>query len=627
MKKLQTSLHILFLGVLIFSVLPMFGSDKKMKRLDNPITVPYLEKKLRKSQPRLVLNADLLKQLKAKIKTDPVLKNMFAALKLNAADIQKKKLLKREKIGRRLLRVSREALYRINMLGMVYAIEQDPKILQRINDEVVAVCKFSDWNPSHFLDTAEMSLAVALALDWTAGALPKETIELAQNALIDKGIQAANTKGKWLFQGNNNWNQVCNGGMIAAALTIAEKDPELAAKTIHRSLDGIPYALVEYMPDGVYPEGATYWGYGTSYTVITIAMLRSALGTDFGIAQYPGFLKSATFRTLACAPSDHYFNFADCGTKRLQRGDDILAWFATETGNKAFFEKDRFLMPPEKMGKLNRFGGASLVWLSQFKEKENIAMPTAWSGKGANPVVFFTGGEDDPHQYYFGGKGGRGTVNHGNMDAGSFIFELNGVRWAIDPGNQSYHELEKTGFKLWGRKQNSPRWQLLTKNNFGHNTLTVNDRLHVVDGMAKITSFKTEPKPSATIDLTPVFAGKLKKAKRKFTKDSPVSILIEDTIELLPTTKKVVWQVMTTANVKITEGGAILSQKGKKLKLENLSHPEIPFKVVSLNPPPHKLDIKMKNLQRIELKITPKYWPAGKAKIKIRLAGTDAAKK
>ena len=49
-------------------------------------------------------------------------------------------------------------------------------------------------------------------------------------------------------------NQVCNGGMIAASIAIADKDPQLAAKTISRSLDGMPYALQEYFPDGVYPE-------------------------------------------------------------------------------------------------------------------------------------------------------------------------------------------------------------------------------------------------------------------------------------------------------------------------------------------------------------------------------------
>ena len=40
------------------------------------------------------------------------------------------------------------------------------------------------------------------------------------------------------------------------------------------------------------------------------------------------------------------------------------------------------------------------------------------------------------------------------MDGGSFIFELNGVRWVVDPGNQDYNDLEQTGFDLWGKCQN-----------------------------------------------------------------------------------------------------------------------------------------------------------------------------
>ena len=50
--------------------------------------------------------------------------------------------------------------------------------------------------------------------------------------------------------------------MITAALMIADIDPELAAKTISRALDKLPSSLAEYGPDGIYPEGPTYWGYG-----------------------------------------------------------------------------------------------------------------------------------------------------------------------------------------------------------------------------------------------------------------------------------------------------------------------------------------------------------------------------
>ena len=595
----------------------------EVKKLENPVTVQYIKTRLSKTTPRIVLTPAIEKNLKAKIKTDPVVQNIYKAIQLNASEIQKLPFLERIKIGRRLLSVSREMLYRMNMLGMVYRIEKDPVILKRINDEVVAVCNFEDWNPSHYLDVAEMSMAVALALDWTAGKLPKLTIELAKTALIEKGIKPSyNKKGNtgWIT-GNNNWNQVCNGGMIAASIAVAEKDPELAAKTISRSLEGMSHALVEYGPDGVYPEGSTYWSYGTSFSVVTAAMLESAFGSDFGIADYPAFKKSAIFRTLCNAPSGWYFNYSDCGDKRSENGDVTLAWFATKTGNKEFFEKERFLRPVEDMGKLSRFAGAGLVWLAQYQEKGDQKMPTAWKGDGANPIAIFTGGQNDPHQYYFGGKGGKGTNNHGNMDAGSFIFELNGVRWAVDPGNQSYNDLEKTGFDLWGSCQDCQRWTLLTKNNFGHSTVSVNDALFVNNGFAPLVNFNKGDKPGATFDLTAVYGTNLKSANRKFVKDSPTSLLIEDNIEVSNATQLITWQLMTTADVEIVDGGAILTKDGKTLKLENLSHPELTLSVVSLYPAPLKLDRQIEGLKRIEIRIPAWTIEGGKGNIKVRLSG------
>ena len=610
--------------IFLFCFSGVFSEEKEIPKLQNPMSVQYLKKNLRKSQPRLVLNSTIEKNLRKKLKTDPVVQNMYKAIQLNAAEVHTKPLLERIKIGRRLLSVSREMLYRMNMLGMVYRIDKDPIILKRINDEVVAVCNFFDWNPSHYLDVAEMSMAVAIALDWTAGKLPKSTIQLAKNALIEKGIKpswpASGKNPGWSY-GTNNWNQVCNGGMIAASIAIAGVDPELAAKTIHRALDGLPHSLAEYGPDGVYPEGSTYWGYGTSFSVVTAAMLESAFGTDFGHLDYPAFKESAIFRSLMNAPSGWYYNFSDCGDKRSENGDITLAWFATKTGNKVLFEKERFLRPAEEMGKLSRITGAGLVWLSQYVEKGEAKMPTAWKGEGANPVVIFTGGENDPHQYYFGGKGGKGTNNHGNMDAGSFIFELNCVRWVVDPGNQGYHALEQTGFNLWSSCQDCERWTLLTKNNFGHSTISVNNQLHVVDGKATIADFKEGENPEATFELSPTFKGQLKNAQRRFVKDGPTSLIIEDKIETSEETKIITWQLMTTADVEIVEGGAILKQDGKTLKLENISHPELSISIVSLYPAPLKLDRQIEGVKRLEIRIPAWTIEGDKTKIKVRLSG------
>ena len=594
-------------------------------KLENPMDVQYLKKNLRKNSPRLILTPTLEKQLKKKVQSDPVVQNMYKAVQLNAQQIQTKPLLERKLEGRRLLGVSREMLYRMNILGMVYRLEKDPKVLKRIDEEVGAVCAFSDWNPSHYLDVAEMSMAVALAVDWAGNDLPAATVALAKNALIEKGIQPSyNEAGNvgWI-NGTNNWNQVCNGGMIAASVVIAEQDPELAAKTISRALEGMPHALQEYSPDGVYPEGSTYWGYGTSFSVLTSSMLESAFGTDFGLADYPAFKESADFRLLSIAPSGWYYNFADCGDQRSENGDLTLAWFAAKTGNADYFEKERFLQDPQRMEELARYAGAGLVWLSQFEAETTEKPPLAWKGDGDNPIVIFRGGEEDSRHYYFGGKGGRATTSHGNMDAGSFIFELDGVRWVIDPGNQAYHELEKTGFDLWDGCQDCERWTLLTKNNYGHSTLTVNGALFVNDGFAPIVDFKKGEQPEATVDMTDVFGGKLTKATRRFAKEDDHSILVEDQFVLSDSTQDIVWQLMTTADVEMVAGGAVLRQDGKQLKLDNLSHPELSVSVVSLDPPPLQLDRHIDKLKRIELRMPAYVFPDGKGTLRVRLTSEE----
>jgi len=596
-----------------------------MVRLENPITVSYLKSNLRKSSPRLVLTPSIEKSLKRTIKSDPLVKNYYDAMKLNAAKILEEPLLTRHIIGRRLLATSREMLYRMNILSMVYRLEKDPEILKRINKELLAICNFADWHPSHFLDVAEMSLAVAIAIDWAGKDLPAATVFLAKKSLIEKGINPSWNKDKspsWATA-PHNWNQVCNGGMIAAAIVTADINPALAAKTISRALEGLPYAVKQYGPDGVYPEGATYWGYGTSFSVITSSMLRSAFGSDFGIAAYPAFLKSADFRLLSVAASGWYFNFSDCGDKPGKDGDITLAWFAKETGNDIYLEKDKFLRPPGSMEKLPRLAGAGLVWLSEFQEKENSSLPTVWKGDGPNPVFFFRSEPTNKHNFYFAAKGGRGANNHGNLDAGTFVFELDSIRWVVDPGTQEYNELEQAGFDLWGMCQTCQRWTLLTKSNFGHSTLTVDSALFKVNGFVPIVDFKSSGTSEATLDMTALYGNLVSSAKRKFLQENDHSVLIEDDVVMNDSTKLLNWAVMTTADVIPVKNGALLKQDGKELKLEILSPANVEVSIIMMDPPPLELDKKIPHLKRVEVRVPAYLFPEKSAAIKVRLSAPE----
>jgi hypothetical protein len=621
-----------WLLIILLIIQPGHGFSQKdpgSYKLDNPISTSYLKKQLSKKQPRLVFNAENERNLREKLKTDRMIQNIYSTIQYHAERVLEKELITLDipdnpNSQQNQLGISRDFLFRINMLAMVYRIDKDKRMLDRLNDEVIAACNFPSWNPKHFLDVGEMSLAIALALDWTAGALPKPTISLAKKALVEKGIMPSwpenGSTPSWV-NNTNNWNQVCNAGMIAASIAVAESEPGLAAKTISRSIDGMNHALAEYAPDGAYPEGPIYWGYGTQFSVVTAAIFESAFGTDFGLANFPGLKESAVYAMLTISPTNRLYSYADCNEEAEGYGSFTLSWFAAKTGNKTFMNEPYFLSPPQDTKRFSRLAGAGLVWTAQFSEKETTPLPTAWKGGGANPVVIFTGGENDRTGFYFGGKGGRGTVNHGNMDGGSFIFELNSVRWSIDPGNQSYGLLERAGFNLWGRCQDCDRWKLLTKNNFGHSTLSVNNQLHMVDGMAEIVDFKTGEFPEATIDLTPALKGQLTSAQRRFVKDGPASLLIEDKIEISEETQVITWQMLTQAAVDVTKGGAVLKQDGQTLKLEILSHPEIAVSVISLDPPPLIFDKTIEDLKRIEIRIPAWKVDGSKTLIRVRLSG------
>jgi hypothetical protein len=537
-----------------------------------------------------------------------VVKNLYDAIRIDAFEILDLPVIERVKTSNAMLNISREILRRVNMLGLVYLVERDITILNRINQEILTTSNFSDWNPPVYLDVAEISMAISLALDWTLDDLPETTITLAKKALMEKGIYpswkeyGADMRNAWWIDHYNNWNQVCNGGMIAASIAIADEEPELAAKTIKRALDGIPNVLVEnYYPDGVCPEGVMYWDYTTSYALLTLAMLETSFGSDFGYGKYPGFMESATFKVMGSnTPSGWLYNYADCKDKPEVDGDILLAWFAKETGKSMFYEKEKFLTNPEEI-RLSYLTGAAMAWMCQYEEKSDEDPPTAWVGKGRSPVAFFTG-KGENSDYYFGAKGGCGAVSHGNMDAGSFIFEQNGVRWSVDPGSQDYM-IGEQGFDLWRQCQDCERWELLTKNNHGHSTITVDNNRHIVDGYALVKDFNLGEKPAVTFDLSPTFEGQLNSAFRTFTKDTERSLLIEDVIEPNEPTKLITWQFITQADARIVKEGVLLKQDGQQLKIHNLSHPDIIFNIVSLDPPPHRLDKQMDNLKRIELRI------------------------
>ncbi len=631
MFKIKTLLLTLFIAG---NALNSFGQNHMGVLIKQQLSASYIKQHLARQHPRLILTPLIEKQLLQKIKTDTLVKNYYAFLEKEAFKISEKPLIKKELVGFRFPN-ARESLRRLATLSIVYRVSKNPKLLNRINDELINISTFDDWNPQHFLNVAQVALGVSLAIDWNADALPKETINLAKKALIEKAIipsyDTTAVRMGWI-SGNNNWNAVCHGGMAAASLAIVDINPELAAKTISRALEKLPNSLKEYAPQGVHPEGPFYWRFGTSYTAITSNLLTTALGSDFGISKSQGFMQTADYRLQITGPSGLCFNYADSDGKTDGEASTLLAWFAAQTGNCTYINKQFFQNPldpdlmipgdedaliPQNEGRL---AGLALIWLAQCSFEKTADLPLAWYGKGEIPIVVFRSEKEALENFYLATKGGSGLVSHGNMDAGTFVFELNRVRWAIDPGNQSYFPLNKIGFQLANSKQDSERWTLLTKSNFGHSTVTVNDNLFNVKGNVGVIDFKGGLVPETTLDLTDLYSGNVKSVTRRFLKENNHSLIVEDRFETNSATKKITWQMMTTADVTLVKNGAILKKDGKILNLAVLSTTNFELKVIALDPPPLSIDKRIKNLKRIEISVSGDALKEKKGSIKVRLS-------
>ncbi len=525
------------------------------------------------AHPRLLLLTGEEKAIGKMLEKDDQWRKLHQAILTESDAIIALEPIERIQIGRRLLDKSREALRRIFQLSYAYRLTGEEKYFLRAEKEMLAISQFSDWNPSHFLDVAEMTMAMAIGYDWLFENLSSESRAAIRHSIVRLGIEPSfDSKYNSFLKATHNWNQVCNAGMVFGALAVFEDYPELAQKTLERAVESIPLAMKDYGPDGAYPEGYGYWGYGTSFNVLFLSALEKVYGTDFGLGQAPGFLESAGFYKNMTGATGLSYNWGDAGSGSGSISPAMF-WFAQKNDKpsllwvekKHFENKDIFRFTG------NRILPAALIWGNGIS-LDAIQQPASlfWKGQGANPVALMRTSWTDPNAIYLGFKAGSPSVNHGHMDIGSFIMEADGVRWAMDFGMQDYESLESKGIQLFGRTQDAQRWTVYRLNNYVHNTLTFDDQLHLVKGYAKIDRFSEDPGFMFAIsDISSVFEGQIKNAERGVAIVDGKYVVVQDEIKALEKATSMIWNMLTPADVILTGGNtATLEKDGERLFLK-----------------------------------------------------------
>ncbi|SNX84108.1 uncharacterized protein MEPE_02816 [Melanopsichium pennsylvanicum] len=486
--------------------------------------------------------------------------------------------------GSGILDVSRNVQQRVKAFAYAYKMSNNTSFKDRLYGELNNAAgntqnffgqNGTHWNAAHFLDVAEMTSAFAMAYDWLYNDWNSTERTMIRNAIVNYGLvpgqnQYATSDGWWKepANGDGNWNCVCNGGLLTGALAIRgdgdSNQTSIADSIINSALTNMKANCMRGVyDDGTWTETANYWYFGTNGQGRALSALITATGTDQGMmSQNSNWYKTSDFHMYVSGPGG-LFAYGDNGPNKFATTANQIMLYSKLTGDArpAVYQRDR--------------ADASFDPLSMFWY-EPTAKGAFWNGLALDKYFDNDSGSwasmrsswTDPSAVYVGIKASNltGHQTHGDLDAGDFIIDALGTRWAGEYGSGNY--LSTDYFS--NETQGSARWTYYRKATDGQNTLTINMQNQDVN-CQPINSFNTTGvAQSGDLSFTPATtdaasfisdlsscysqpAGTVQRGIRLL--NGRRQILVQDEIAQSSGITDVQWRVQTNATVSISADG------------------------------------------------------------------------
>ncbi len=513
--------------------------------------------------PRLLLHAGEEEEIRLAIETQPVMAEADSAILAYCDETLNQPPHPRRMAGFRIERMQ-VPLQRIFYLSYAYRVHGDRRYADRAIEEMLNTAEYEDWNPGHFLDVAEITMGMAIGYDWLYDEMTAEQRRRVASAISRHGLDASKIdKDAWFYTAFQNWNQVCNAGLVFGAIAVWDEYRDDAVMILDKCFDSNYLTLTEgYSKEGAYAEGYGYWGYGSAFQILLIAALESAFGSDMGLMDgHDRFFRSGTFMQMMNRPTGLCFDYADSG--REAAAEHMLAWLAVKTGDESL------LYPEVQKLRKNHFSRMDMQRLLPFflisARKIDFAKLQVPDGRffttgGLTPLYIYRSGWESEDDTYLGIKAGLISSNHSHCDVGSFVFDADGVTWADDLGLQPYLSLESKGVDLWNRWQNSSRYDVFRIGPFSHNIITVNG--HRPDVYQYIDFTRTwceDAQKGAEMNLKMLYWEDLKDYRRTviLLGEDDAELLVKDELRAGDHPAIVRWNLCTTAQAEIMDDTCI----------------------------------------------------------------------
>jgi len=297
-----------------------------------------------------------------------------------------------------------------------------------------------------------------------------------------------------------NWNHVCNGEIIRAALLQVHDHRHLARLT-HAAIQNLTYALDGFSSDGGCEEGPGYWGYGFGHYLYVAQALY--LKTNGALDLFKGERIDAICRyPLAAHIKDHLRStFADSSHGYIPLSAALIINDhkpLPELYDLCDAHQDRTLKP------------SSVRELATYAGQKK-------SGKGDTKDYFLPGlGQVKlrTEKLTLMAIAGHNGVPHNHNDIGSFILHKGEKLWLTDPGGPVYNR------KTFGPN----RYDIVFCNSRGHSVPVINGQLQQPGaryrGIIKVQGLNGRTTKSAEVDMTKAYKkGTVGRLLRTFSLD------------------------------------------------------------------------------------------------------------
>ncbi|KAK7892304.1 hypothetical protein LTR67_007400 [Exophiala xenobiotica] len=467
------------------------------------------------------------------------------------------------------LEVARYIQLRVKHWAYAYILTNDTKWVDRTWEELQHAAgngteyfgvPGDNWNSRHFLDTAEFTAAFAYAYDWLYDAWTPSQRDAIMWSIIELGLQKgidcfANQGTGWWTVVRGNWNCVSNAGLMLGALAIYNEDPtgtaaQILPDTIANSQEYCAHAISS---DGTWLETPDYWYFGIQSFAQIAAALISATGSDQQtLSANPAVNLTGLFRIYSQGMVDK-FNYGDCGPDKITATANPLMFYGKHLGKPRWTQFQR--EQDDAADPLSMFWYDTTTPSGQWSDGLELDhyfsyVNTSWASMRSSWT--------DDNGLYVAMKASTlmGHQTHGDLDAGDFVLDALGERWAGDLCQNDYNG---PGY-FESENQDSRRWLYYRCGTEGQNTLLYNGTNQLVNGIPVTTFNSTDSVESSSTqnsstafyiaDLTSFYeATSIKRGIRLL--DGRKRVLIQD--EIVNGGASSQWRVHTNATVVLTD--------------------------------------------------------------------------